>query len=68
MSALSKKTKWCGDLWRCRMANEFYTVRETFHRWLNECPVSWNRDSTDDDGDNEIQVIGFTVPKEDKDG
>ena len=46
------------------MANEFYTVRETFHRWLNECPVSWNRASTEDDGDDEIQVIGFTVPKE----
>ena len=26
--------------------------------------VSWNRDSTKTDGDDEIQVIGFTVPKE----
>ena len=42
--------------------------KKQFYEWLNECPVSWNRDSTEDDGDDEIQVIGFTVPKEDKDG
>ena len=41
--------------------------KEQFYEWLNECPVDWNRDNTDDDGNNEIQVIGFTVPKEDKD-
>ena len=23
----------------------------------------WNRDSTDDDGDDEIQIIGFTVQR-----
>jgi len=41
--------------------------KEQFIRWLEECPVDWNR-YTDNDEDDEIQVIRFTIPKEDKDG
>ncbi len=41
--------------------------REQFFEWLDTCPVDWKKDYTDDDGDNEIQVIGFVVPKEDID-
>ena len=45
--------------------------KEQFIRWLEECPVDWNR-HTDNrykyiDEDDEIQVIRFTIPKEDKD-
>ena len=41
--------------------------RECFDLWFAECPVDWKKDYTDDDGDDEIQVIGFVVPKESKD-
>ena len=39
--------------------------REEFFEWLETCPVNYRVDQTDDDGDNEIKVIGFVVPKED---
>ena len=39
--------------------------REEFFEWLENCPVDYNVDQTDDDGEDEIKVIGFVVPKED---
>ncbi len=40
--------------------------REEFFEWLENCPVDYNVDQTDDDGEDEIKVIGFVVPKEGK--
>jgi len=34
-----------------------------YQDWLKDCPVNYNQDSTDDDGDDEIHVVGFVVPK-----
>ena len=63
--ANSFMTSWLPDDFTWRIQPSWNTsTKKTFHTWLNECPVDWNRDNTDDDGNNEIQVIGFTVPKE----
>ena len=36
---------------------------QQYQDWLKDCPVNYNQDSTDDDGDDEIHVVGFVVPK-----
>ena len=45
-------------------SSEMYD-REEFFELLENCPVDYNVDQTDDDGEDEIKVIGFVVPKED---
>ena len=39
------------------------TKHQQYQNWLKDCPVNYNQDSTDDDGDDEIHVVGFVVPK-----
>ena len=38
------------------------TTNEQFWEWMDQCPVSANRDYSDDDGDQIIHVFGFVVP------
>ena len=38
-------------------------THQQYQNWLKDCPVNYNQDSTDDDGDDEIHVVGFVVPK-----
>lgn len=37
--------------------------QQQYQDWLRDCPVDYNQDFVDDDGDNEIHVVGFVVPK-----